>query len=365
MEKLNAHTGNTHDGKNKSAANGLCQVENGDDSAGQFLDNRPEAIQMRRLQSLINKSKIKPPGNNVLLQRQGRVKPLLQLKDHMFVNHASTLYQPIQRIKEAVGYSWGAEDIALPGGFVPALPGGVRRAIAGEYANSGSKTAAKDEESKDEVGKKALSSMQKIIEMMVDQLGREEMKGLKEMITIGLSFAYDEKIDELGLFLPAENKIKIGPTSFARGIPVVYSTLRHELIHAGQYYNDYGYLKDSEAGKISPDVKADETYSVSGKKNDKSIQIVRKCISEIEAHVWEINNYLSTGVGADHVEATANKLRSYIYWASNTKGLTKTETTWRNTSITELKDDITKAKEIYNEVTGKDFDKIDPKTEPQ
>jgi hypothetical protein len=191
------------------------------------------------------------------------------------------------------------------------------------------------------------------------------MKGLKEMITIGLSFAYDEKIDELGLFLPAENKIKIGPTSFARGIPVVYSTLRHELIHAGQYYNDYGYLKDSEAGKISPDVKADETYSVSGKKNDKSIQIVRKCISEIEAHVWEINNYLSTGVGADHVEATANKLRSYIYWASNTKGLTKTETTWRNTSITELKDDITKAKEIYNEVTGKDFDKIDPKTEPQ
>lgn len=103
-------------------------------------------------------------------------------------------------------------------------------------------------------------------------------------------------------------RIEIYDTAFNGGLPVVYSTLRHELIHIGQYFKELDTLANSNAGTKSTlvsDVAFEDSLDSAS-----NIQGEKGPASEVETHAWEITNAPATGVDKSFIYERAVGLQN-------------------------------------------------------
>jgi hypothetical protein len=119
-----------------------------------------------------------------------------------------------------------------------------------------------------------------------------------EIIKAGLAMKYlPAKTGEFGEYFSYRDKppeLQIGPQAFASA-PLLYSTVRHELIHGEQFR-----LEGRE------EVKADDepafVYQDLTRTPSKAAKAFLKHASEVETHAWEILAATWTGTVAENVE---------------------------------------------------------------
>ncbi|HEY1063338.1 MAG TPA: hypothetical protein VGE44_16695 [Daejeonella sp.] len=86
---MNTHADKTRENKSQSVSNGLTQKEGGSESSFQFADNRPEAIEQRKMQELANASSqvsqlraFQEMANNSPQLKQANQQPIQRVKNN-------------------------------------------------------------------------------------------------------------------------------------------------------------------------------------------------------------------------------------------------------------------------------------------
>lgn len=124
------------------------------------------------------------------------------------------------------------------------------------------------------------------------------------------SFTYEKKTDVYG-FADASKKdakklaVFVYSAAFDTSAPVVYSTLRHELIHVEQQRLSADTVADANDPFFYHDPSRQGGTSGSYEGN------VQHAVQEIETHVWEIENAGATGITADFVKNRRDTLYTY------------------------------------------------------
>jgi hypothetical protein len=98
--------------------------------------------------------------------------------------------------------------------------------------------------------------------------------------------------------------ITVYPSAFAAGPAALYSTIRHELIHAAQRMK-----VPDDPTEMTDDYIQEDIYTQIGQRTTASLQIP---MQEIEAHVWEVNHANETGINEQYNTTTLNMLAHYI-----------------------------------------------------
>lgn len=93
------------------------------------------------------------------------------------------------------------------------------------------------------------------------------------------------------------------PSAFAAGPAELYSTLRHELIHAAQRMKVPDDPTDITDNYIQEDI-----YTETGQQTLQSLQIP---MQEIETHAWELDHSGETGIGKEYIKTTQKMLEHY------------------------------------------------------
>mgnify|MGYP000906775852 FL=1 len=149
-------------------------------------------------------------------------------------------------------------------------------------------------------------------------------------------------------------RITFYPDAFAQGPGVLYSTFRHELIHAGQR----SLTPNSEDDEEAPGTSLDDDYihddlyeplnTLEGRaKVNPNMQLP---LQELETHSWEIMNAQRTGVGPDYTWTTIYYMIEYQKKLSNYLGV-----------LDERKNKETKVKKVKsNSGRGKASRNVDP-----
>lgn len=132
------------------------------------------------------------------------------------------------------------------------------------------------------------------------------LKGIPPLDEIGISYSEDAAIYGQAFYDDTKDPkyfILIYKTAFEKGLPVVYSTLRHELIHIGQYYKQ---IKAANNEALDTDIVFDSTL------DDRAIyKPAANAASEIETYAWEICNAGSTGVDKSYLYTRAIGLEQH------------------------------------------------------
>ena len=92
---MNTHADKTQENKSQSVSNGKSHMQSGGESTFQFVDNRPEAIALRKLQEMANNS----PHTKRLAQLQA-------MADH----HAAQQQWPIQKKENKTGLTYSLKS---------------------------------------------------------------------------------------------------------------------------------------------------------------------------------------------------------------------------------------------------------------
>lgn len=124
------------------------------------------------------------------------------------------------------------------------------------------------------------------------------------------SFTYEKKTGVYGLVDVSKkdaNKsaVFIYSEAFDTSAPVVYSTLRHEIIHAEQQRLSADKVADPNDPFFYHDPSRQGGNSGSNEGN------VQHALQEIETHVWEIVNAGATGITAEFVKNRRDALYTY------------------------------------------------------
>jgi hypothetical protein len=148
---------------------------------------------------------------------------------------------------------------------------------------------------------------QKVLEELYQLL---QARGIvhKKIIQAGLSMKYVTiKKEEFGQFLSYSNKppeLEITPDAFASA-PLLYSTIRHELIHGEQFR-----LEDRENVKAGD--KPEFVYQDLDQQHSSIGAAFVENASEVETHAWEIVASESTGTDAEYVKNRKEKLNGFM-----------------------------------------------------
>src|SRR5579875_518589 len=123
-------------------------------------------------------------------------------------------------------------------------------------------------------------------------------------------FTYEKKTGVYGLVDVSKKDAKksavfISSAAFDMSAPVVYSTLRHELIHAEQQRLSADTVADPKDPFFYHDSSRQGGTSGSYEGN------VQHAVQEIETHVWEIENAGATGITAEFVKNRGDALYTY------------------------------------------------------
>lgn len=86
---------------------------------------------------------------------------------------------------------------------------------------------------------------------------------------------------------------------------ILYSVLRHELIHVGQRLN----VADDGAASMQDEFMHENIYDELGQKTRLTLQLP---LQEIETHVWELDHAGETGIGQEYRIETVTQLVHYV-----------------------------------------------------
>lgn len=106
-------------------------------------------------------------------------------------------------------------------------------------------------------------------------------------------------------------RITVYPKAFEGGAPVLYSTLRHELIHAGQRLNS----PDEDETSFDDDYMQEDLYEGAKGRDADTWTDIERPLQEIETHTWELLHARETGIAqmtdTTYMDSTVNDLATY------------------------------------------------------
>lgn len=295
---------------------------------------------------------------HVVQQAQGRVRPTLQMKagavndDPSLEKEADILGDRAAQFKSihAARNPMAKERIG------DAITQRVVGLVPAQRVKETEKSAQSDEVSDiptEDVKKLTLnisSRPQQVLDDMKKLDIIKSLKGIPPLAEIGISYVEDGA-DFGEAFYDANEtpkfRIAIYKLAFDGGISVVYSTLRHELIHIGQYYKHIdANAATSEAPSIlESDVVFDEPLS-----DDHKTQAI--AASEIETYAWEITSAVRTGVSKSYIYTRAVALQNFwqdLRMPNKNRAKMRTITEWRG-KVKELFNQAKRDYEMYMDV---------------
>ncbi len=259
---MKPHADKAHDHKSHSAANEASQTLSGGESAVRFVDNRPEAVAQQKLQETVNRS-----------PRAFQLSAQLKAMELARPSGAAATVQKIAVTTPAGDLGESAD--------VPALP----TALVTQINNADTP----------DLRQAALDAL----------YAHVQTEGLLDETDNVTGLAYTEAtyfgIAQPDPAAPDNVTIEITNLAFAAGAAVVYTSLRHELIHAEQYRQE-----PDDVADVGDTVSYMDTNELGG-----AIGRVQHAIQEVDTHVWELDNAANTGVDDAFRTQRAQALHGY------------------------------------------------------
>jgi hypothetical protein len=164
------------------------------------------------------------------------------------------------------------------------------------------------------------------LENMVAALEKENLQGLPPFTEIEFVYvdanvnANKELVEgDAGRRIEGVFPVKIYKGPFDKGMAVVYSTLRHELIHVAQYFKEE--IDSNYRPAAAADLSSPVTASRSSRANQTDVYYSgsHDYYAEIETHCWEIINAEASGVDKEYLYGRAKALFEKHYNSASAK----------------------------------------------